>query len=179
MASTGGNCCALYDQHEPLIRAIARDFLQTESHQDFDDLLQAGRIALLRVSHRFDPKLAAETSPTAFVRTVLKNAMYNEIRRLKRQRRHPRALGTPKPVPLETDVPDIEHDAAMISIEEHRQFDQWKSRLPNRDRIIIESAACGLPQRETANTLGVTQPYISQRYRRLTNQAKAALTRTL
>jgi len=179
MPSTNRSCCALCDQYEPLVRAIAREFLRTESHQDFDDLLQVGRIALLRVDHRFDVTIAAATSPTAYVRRVIKHAMLNEMRRLKRQRRHPEALGESRPIPLENDVPDKNNDAAIFSPEELRQFNRWRSRLPNRDQFIIESIRRGRAQRETARTLGVTQPYISQRRGQLIKDARDALTHTL
>lgn len=83
---------ALIKQHEGWLALNANHWLRLNPWLDFDDLMQEGRLALLRAHESFDP--ASNVKLLTYATIIIQRAMGDHARRLAHPVRFPRQRGT-------------------------------------------------------------------------------------
>jgi RNA polymerase sigma factor (sigma-70 family) len=154
------------EEHLAFVRRMARKVSRRSrrsSAVDFDDLVQAGTVALLEARERFDPEYGVSFRSFAKKRVV--GAMYDELRRL--QRLPPGVVASldapPASVeqyPLGEVVPDP-NASAESSIETASVLSSDR-RLSRRHRFVLGRAAAGYRNSEIASMLGVSPSRVGQ-----------------
>jgi RNA polymerase sigma factor (sigma-70 family) len=154
------------EEHLAFVRRMARKVSRRSrksSAVDFDDLVQAGTVALLEAQERFDPEYGVSFRSFAKKRVV--GAMYDELRRL--QRLPPAAVASLDATltsvgthPLAEVVPDPRASAeSRIERENVLSSDR---RLTRRHRFVLGRAAAGYRNSEIASMLGVSPSRVGQ-----------------
>ena len=70
---------SLLDEYRDTVEKIARSAIRSSPAIDVSDLCQVGELAVLRAARSYDPSCG--TKMTSFVRSVVKQAIYNEAAR--------------------------------------------------------------------------------------------------
>jgi RNA polymerase sigma factor (sigma-70 family) len=153
-------------EHLAFVRRIARRISlrsRKSGALDFDDLVQAGTVALLEAAERFDPEYGV--SFAAFSKKRVVGAMYDELRRSER---------LPSAVVASFDAPTSSADErplAEIVADPHANAEtsletvellSSNRRLTRRHRFVLVRAAAGYRQAEIADMLGVSPSRVGQ-----------------
>jgi RNA polymerase sigma factor (sigma-70 family) len=154
------------EEHLVFVRRIAGKVSRRSrrsSAVDFDDLVQAGTVALLEAKERFDPEYGVSFRSFAKKRVV--GAMYDELRRL--HRLPPAAVASLDAPPTSVDghpLAEVVSDptaSAELRIETGNVFPSDR-RLTRRHRFVLGRAAAGYRNSEIASMLGVSPSRVGQ-----------------
>ena len=158
---------ALLRSFEPHLRASA--FRDLRSGIDFDDLEQAGRIALWRSTARFDARRGAFIN---YARRAVKNAIRSEIHRV----RPISEAGEPLIQRMGDATEDVENHYDPPDLFAILRIRRWLETLPlslrNLFALIYRN---GLSQRDAARILQVSQPRVAQLHTELLRRGREAL----
>ena len=147
----------LVRSHLPLVRAMARRYARRR--EEFDDLVQAGSVGLVKAATRFDPSRGV-----AFA-TFVTPTVEGEIRRQLRER----SKGTSTvsdPVTLAAD------DAAAESASDHESLATSEYRIllagglrtldPREQQIVFLRFHADMTERQIAGKVGISQAHVSR-----------------
>lgn len=162
---------ALVVHYAPLVRLVAA---RTKWHTvaEFDDLVGAGMVALIRAVERYDPTLGVAFS--TFARWPLRGAMMDTTRRRSRRERHG-ALMVSLDTPIAGtddwyhDPPDAGPGPADVldAADRWRELVKLVNRLEPRLRFIVAMVDIeGRSQAEVADMLGLTPTWVCQLHAR-------------
>lgn len=161
---------ALLRSFEPHLRATAYRNLRTGI--DFDDLEQAGRIALWRSTARFDARRGAFIN---YARRAVKNAIRSEIQRV----RPVSEAGERLIHPMDDATEDVEDQCDPVNsldlfviVRVRRWLETLPLTLRNLFALIYRN---GLSQRDAARILRVSQPRVAQLHTELLRRGREAL----
>jgi RNA polymerase sigma-B factor len=150
--------------HLPLVRSIARRY--AGRGEEYDDLVQAGSVGLVRASARFDPGRGV-----AFA-TFVTPAVDGAIRRYLSERRRDAQL-SPTPPATGTDPAAFElghgagegsHEPESLAGTEHRLLLAGGLRaLDERERrIVFLRFNADMTERDIAKAVGISQAHVSR-----------------
>ena len=147
----------LVRSHLPLVRAMARRYARRR--EEFDDLVQAGSVGLVKAATRFDPSRGV-----AFA-TFVTPTVEGEIRRQLRER----SKGTSTvsdPVTLAAD------EAAAESASDHESLATSEYRIllagglrtldPREQQIVFLRFHADMTERQIAGKVGISQAHVSR-----------------
>lgn len=140
-------------QHKNMVHAIAYRFRPPQGF-DYDDLVQIGYIGLWKASRRFVEEKGTKFSTYAYA--TIKNEITHFIRT---NAKHDHEY-LPDHFDETVSGTDADMDRQIINTTIIRQ-------LMREERWIVWLLLLGYTQREIADVLGLTQPNICQRIRRL------------
>jgi RNA polymerase sigma factor (sigma-70 family) len=154
------------EQDLAFVRRIARKVSRRSKSNgavDFDDLVQAGSLALLEAEERFDPTYGVTFR--AFAKKRVVGAMYDELRRSHRlPATAVTSLDAQTPSvdrrPLAELVPDP-NAKAEVSVEVEASLPSDR-KLTRRHRFVLGRAAAGYRHAEIASMLGVSASRVGQ-----------------
>lgn len=152
------NCEELLKEYDAVIRKAAGYHYYKgkwrSSILELDDLIQAGRIALVKASRRYDPEQGA--SFNTYFRLVLAGALQDEIRTFQRESRHG-AYAIHVPFDQEVHAMTSEDTAEDLALRE--EVTVAISLLSLRDRQMLEQRLLGTPLKEMGEERGITESH--------------------
>jgi RNA polymerase sigma-B factor len=139
----------LVRSHLPLVRAVARR--QVRAGEQFDDAVQAGSLALVKASARFDPSRGVAFA--TFVTPAVEGAIRRQLRE--------RSPGVRLPDTTDVDRPGepdplAESDQRMLLAGGLRALDERERR------IVVLRFHGDLTEREIAREVGISQAHVSR-----------------
>lgn len=139
----------LVRSHLPLVRAVARR--QTGAGEQFDDAVQAGSLALVKASVRFDPSRGVAFA--TFVTPAVEGAIRRQLRERSPGVRLPDTADVERP-----DEPDpvAESDQRVLLADGLRALDERERR------IVVLRFHADLTEREIAREVGISQAHVSR-----------------
>ena len=147
----------LVRSHLPLVRAMARRYARRR--EEFDDLVQAGSVGLVKAATRFDPSRGV-----AFA-TFVTPTVEGEIRRQLRDRRKGTTAAR-DPVTLDAEEADAESatDPESLATSEYRLLLAGGMRTldPRERRIVFLRFHADMTEREIARSVGISQAHVSR-----------------
>jgi len=154
-------------EHDSLIRTMARR-MAWEHGADADDLVQAGRMALLAEGHKYDPERGTFE---AFARWKVRCRMMDYLRDLRYR---------DIPAPLRSDSEPVSRDAdpfeATARSQQIGRLMGGIHRLGRRKQLAIKLYFFdGVDQKEIAEILGIRQPMVSKLIKEALGELKAAM----
>ena len=139
----------LVRSHLPLVRAVARR--QAGAGEQFDDAVQAGSLALVKASVRFDPSRGVAFA--TFVTPAVEGAIRRHLRERSPGVRLPDAADVERPG--EPD-PLAESDQRVLLAGGLRALDERERR------IVVLRFHADLTEREIAREVGISQAHVSR-----------------
>ena len=150
-----------WDSWDPIIDRIAGRFRRNR-RIDTEDLMQVGRLALLRATARFDPRRGVPLLHYAL--RSIRNAIYTEAGRSRRR------FGDITIEPLWTAHPA----GSIMAREMSDAIAAWRATLrPQLSGLFELLYVRGLSQRAAGRELGLVQSRIAQLNRELLDDARA------
>jgi RNA polymerase sigma-70 factor, ECF subfamily len=141
---------ALYAAHWSLVYGFLRRRLRYASHEDVEDLTATVFVHVVRFSERYHD----EGKETAWLVTIARHALIDDIRRLR-----------PETVPLVSDAPggrstsDAGSERQVTALTVARAL----TRLTDRQQVaIVDRYYMGAPAADTALVLGCSQEAVKQ-----------------
>jgi RNA polymerase sigma factor (sigma-70 family) len=139
----------LVRSHLPLVRAVARR--QAGAGEQFDDAVQAGSLALVKASVRFDPSRGVAFA--TFVTPAVEGAIRRQLRERSPGVRLPDTVDVERPG--EPD-PLAEIDQRVLLADGLRALDERERR------IVVLRFHADLTEREIAREVGISQAHVSR-----------------
>jgi RNA polymerase sigma-B factor len=160
----------LVQSHLPLVRSLARRYARRR--EEYDDLVQAGSVGLVKAASRFDPSRGV-----AFA-TFVAPTVEGEIRRQLRDRSKGVTIAG-DPVTLGADEPAAESaaDAQALAASEIRVLLAGGLRtLDSRERrIVFLRFNADMTERQIAREVGISQAHVSRLLERALTKLRAEL----
>ncbi len=147
----------LVRSHLPLVRAMARRYARRR--EEFDDLVQAGSVGLVKAATRFDPARGV-----AFA-TFVTPTVEGEIRRHLRDRSKGRPIVRD---PLTTEAGEPADESATnpesLATSEYRLLLAGGMRTldPRERRIVFLRFHADMTERQIARSVGISQAHVSR-----------------
>jgi RNA polymerase sigma-B factor len=139
----------LVRSHLPLVRALARR--QAGAGEQFDDAVQAGSLALVKASVRFDPSRGVAFA--TFVSAAVEGAIRRQLRE--------RSPGVRLPDTADVERPG-EHDPLAESDQRVLLADGLRALDERERRIVVLRFHADLTEREIAREVGISQAHVSR-----------------
>ena len=145
-----------------LVYYIARGIQDRTGFFQFDELVGAGMLGLVKTANKFDP--AKGYAFTTYAAPRIRGEMLDEIRKTNGRRFHPKFIGL-----TFTDKNGIEHERQLpsdikeVSLETRDQVAFFLSKLSGRKRKVMELRFQNdLKLREIAKLMNLTESRICQ-----------------
>jgi RNA polymerase sigma factor (sigma-70 family) len=169
---------ALVEQWQHLPRSLLRCFRGAALvSADYDDLLSAGYLALLRAAELWDPEKGAFST---YAGTCVYRRMLLAVARRARQRLHEvdwplwtDGRGQQRPLDVEARPSRGPDEGAIAAVRAALR------EVPVSDRRVLDLRLQGLSLREAGERLGITCERVRQREARAHKRLRIALVRTL
>jgi RNA polymerase sigma-B factor len=158
----------LVRSHLPLVRAMARRYARRR--EEFDDLVQAGSVGLVKAATRFDPARGV-----AFA-TFVTPSVEGEIRRQLRERS--KGTATVSDPVADEHAAESAADAQALAASEIRVLLAGGLRtLDSRERrIVFLRFNADMTERQIAQEVGISQAHVSRLLERALIKLRAELT---
>jgi len=146
------------EEYTPLVRALAKHYEGRGA--EFDDLVQEGYLALLKLA----PRCRKKEYLALFLQKRLPAKIRNAAQRLRRK------------YTIEADLPEEEDfDPEDAGQKISTAVTQLLTGLERNEYQLLRLVAMGYLQKEIAEKLGITQQAVSSRIKKMRNSAKTLL----